>query len=93
MKEKIYTMAKTDILVEIPALLETAYEERREHITFGKILNDHYATYTPVILSVPASLHPEVYESGSGDMRIRFRPDDNMRFPAAQLHFHCQCQS
>lgn len=72
MKERLYSMPKSSEYVDVPALLETAYEFRSEHITFSEVLNSLYAEYKPVIIRVPASLAPEVFTAGSGEKRIRF---------------------
>jgi hypothetical protein len=61
-KYKLYHPAGKET-VNVQVLFEKSYDFGAESITAQEILNSNYAGYSPCTVSIPAELHPEVYES------------------------------
>ena len=66
----------TGKMINIPALIEDS--ENGEALTFQRILNNHFGTYTPATVEIPEELAPEVYETVYDEQRLRVRVPKGM---------------
>lgn len=66
----------TGKMISIPALIEDS--ENGEALTFQRILNDRFGTYTPATVAIPEELAPEVYETVYDQQMLRVRAPRGM---------------